>query len=364
MSTSYKYFKFPFGVDGDLIPIPDPSGGPAVNYQNGWTPFYALELGVNPSALAMPRGSMNQLFNDITSTLQQYQQRGIPFFITSVQNGGTPFPYSKNALALYDPGSGLQAYISLADTNIALPTDVTKWQPCTFTGAPIGSFLFHGGVMAPINYVPCDAAPLSRTTYAALMAAITFSQSGVLNSSTTITGLSSTATMYVGMFIEGTGIPSNTTVASIVSGTSITISNAATLSATETLTFFSWGNGNGSTTFNAPDLRHMNLIGAGGTPAAQSLFQGTVVGASGGAEVHTQDPTEIAGHAHGAGGIQVIIPIFPGGAGNNEVAQTGGGSPGIPVTLTASGSTASFGSSVPFNITQLGRVALMCIKYQ
>ena len=59
-----------------------------------------------------------------------------------------------------------------------------------------------------------------------------------LNSNKTITDVSSTEKIYVGMKVTGTGIPSNTTVTSIDSNTKITISNDATNSnANVSLTF-------------------------------------------------------------------------------------------------------------------------------
>lgn len=65
----------------------------------------------------------------------------------------------------------------------------------------------------------------------------TTSQTGTTHNTTTIDGLSSTSGLAVGQPVTGTGIPANTFIASIVNSTSITISNAATNSATETITF-------------------------------------------------------------------------------------------------------------------------------
>ncbi len=61
---------------------------------------------------------------------------------------------------------------------------------------------------------------------------------GTLNSSTTIT-MASTVGVFVGQAISGTGIPSSTTVTTVTPNTSIVISQAATISATENLTFTS-----------------------------------------------------------------------------------------------------------------------------
>lgn len=57
------------------------------------------------------------------------------------------------------------------------------------------------------------------------------------NSSTTISGISSTSSLIVGASITGAGIPDGTVVNSIDSSTQITISQAATASATASLTF-------------------------------------------------------------------------------------------------------------------------------
>jgi hypothetical protein len=58
------------------------------------------------------------------------------------------------------------------------------------------------------------------------------------NTSTTVSALSTTANMVVGMFVSGTGIPSNTTISSITNNTTIVLSQAATATNTGvTLTF-------------------------------------------------------------------------------------------------------------------------------
>ena len=57
------------------------------------------------------------------------------------------------------------------------------------------------------------------------------------NASATITELSSTNGMYIGMPVSGTGIPGGATITAILSTTSVSISAAATASAAVTLTF-------------------------------------------------------------------------------------------------------------------------------
>jgi len=65
----------------------------------------------------------------------------------------------------------------------------------------------------------------------------TYVATGTLNSTTAVTGLPSTATIIVGTAVTGPGIPASTYVTAIVSGTAVTLNNAATESKANSLTF-------------------------------------------------------------------------------------------------------------------------------
>jgi hypothetical protein len=67
--------------------------------------------------------------------------------------------------------------------------------------------------------------------------ATTTTQTGTLNSTTAVTGLTGTASLVLGMPVSGTNIPAGTTIAAITSATAITLSQAATGSGSVTLTF-------------------------------------------------------------------------------------------------------------------------------
>src|SRR5262249_36409126 len=61
---------------------------------------------------------------------------------------------------------------------------------------------------------------------------------GALTSgSATVTGLSSTSTMFVGEYVNGSGLPAGVQIASIVNGTTITLTAAATTTGNKSLTF-------------------------------------------------------------------------------------------------------------------------------
>jgi hypothetical protein len=123
-----NYFDVVFAEEGVLTPVPDAvqSSG-AISYTQGWTPPYSYaptQMGYRP----VDEGSMNQLFNDITTALQQYQQNGIPPFITSAMNNGSPFSYAQYATVLYN---GV-AYQSNVSGNTDTPPS-TKWNVITLS---------------------------------------------------------------------------------------------------------------------------------------------------------------------------------------------------------------------------------------
>lgn len=124
-----KYFINPFATAGDRTDIPDnaqPSG--SVSYADGFTSDYEL-VQTDPSSKDIPRQETNELFFDITNNIQQYQQSGIPNFITTTDNEGTPYSYSIGAKVLYDDGvNGIRAFESLINLNTALPSDTTMWR--------------------------------------------------------------------------------------------------------------------------------------------------------------------------------------------------------------------------------------------
>ena len=135
-----RYYITPFANSGDKAPVPqtDPSG--FVNYQSGFTVDYEKKPGES-GYKAIPRDESNQIYFDITESIQQYQQTGIYDFIEPIDNGGIPFPYSYNSLCRYNDGSGVKIYQSLTNNNISLPTDSAKWQkvPLFISGTAAGS---------------------------------------------------------------------------------------------------------------------------------------------------------------------------------------------------------------------------------
>ena len=120
-----RFFRFPWALTGDRSDIPEEKQADgSVSYQEGYGPSYELDPAVSPSAKNIERRIYNQLIHDITSTLSQYYQHGVPPFITSEMNGGLAFSYSRYARVVHDG----RVYESLVENNTSLPTVAGNWR--------------------------------------------------------------------------------------------------------------------------------------------------------------------------------------------------------------------------------------------
>jgi hypothetical protein len=163
MPITNKFFVYPFANVGDVATIPDtiqPSG--AVSYPQGFTVKYELDPTIDPTALEVPRLETNQVLLDATNALKQYQISGVPNFITTSDNLGSPWSYDKYAKALYDDGiNGLRPYVSLVDLNTSLPTDQTKWVVDTLNPQTLrsGEFIVYTstGIPNSLQVTPNDS---------------------------------------------------------------------------------------------------------------------------------------------------------------------------------------------------------------
>lgn len=227
--------------------------------------------------------------------------------------------------------------------------------------APVGTILPWAGFNfnVPTNWALAYGQALSRTTYAQLFAAITISTltGNCTATSVTVSGFADTSQMAVGSPIEATCLPSGDTVASIVNGTTITVAVAATATTSTTVTVFPWGNGDGVSTFNVPDLRGRVAPGAdamGGSAAGRLTSAHYGSGAStpalvGGAQSETISPTIAQANLPNVNftvsGITLSNPsLLINGAG-----ATGG-------CLLASGCTA--GAQSDFVVTNVGSTSI------
>ena len=351
MPTPLGYFLYPFAIDGDTADIPvttQPSG--VVSYQQGYGPDYERNLLTDPLAQPIGRLTMNQLFFELCTQLQQYSQFGTPQFITSLQNGGTPFPYPQYARVYYIDGL---VYENQVASNIVPPGVDASWLPISgdSTGVLPGSIIPFGGITAPSGYLPCDDSAVSRATYATLFEVLTQVQTVTTTVSSSTVTVASTNNLYVGMQLECANFPSGTIILTITPSTTITVSNTATAGGSIAMRFFQWGNGDGSTTFNTPNLPRKTLIGSGGTPyggVTAGQVNSNAIGFTGGEEAHTQTSTELASHSH-------VIDYF-------SAQSSGAGSPWVTVGTGSTFNTRTAGSSTPFNVMQPSAIVNYIIK--
>lgn len=120
--VAVRFFDIPFAIDGDLTAVPDgvQSNG-SVSYTQGYGINYSTP--VAGGGLNFPRTQHNQLLNDITTALQQYQMNGVPLFYAGMSVA--PFTgYPKYARVLQSDGN---VYISLIADNTDVPPS-SNWQ--------------------------------------------------------------------------------------------------------------------------------------------------------------------------------------------------------------------------------------------
>ena len=164
---------------------------------------------------------------------------------------------------------------------------------------PIGTIIDYAGFSAPSHYLLCDGTAKSRVTYNQLYNALTLVQSITQITSTTFT-VTSAAQLGLNMPLEGTGIPFGTYI-TIISGTTITVNQATTVPALATIsaTFYAFGQGDGSTTFDVPNLTGKVSAGTGGNLVAISPLV-DAVGQNAGAGNVVLNANQIAPHTHAA----------------------------------------------------------------
>lgn len=236
-------------------------------------------------------------------------------------------------------------------------------------GNAVGTVLPWSGLIAPSQYVFTYGQELVRTDYPEFFTAITLQTNVICTSSSNIlTGISDTSQIPIGASVElALCVPPGSTVVSKTSGT-VTLNNSANISLNTTARFFPYGNGNGSTTFNVPDLRDMTLVGR---PNMGGIDRGLItsqyfgvnpagLGAAGGSQNHTQTISEMAmhthdniltdpGHTHGVPGYSDETSnefIAAGGISQVVIAQTMSAATGISLH------NVSAGASDPFTIIQ------------
>jgi len=218
---------------------------------------------------------------------------------------------------------------------------------------PVGTVIVRAGFATPAHFLLCNGQAVSRQTYNQLFLAMTKVDVATWTGTTTFT-VPSVADYWIGMAVEGDSIPAGTTVSNIV-GTTITISQNRT-GTLPAVRFFSDPAGNGTTTFNVPDLRDYVIAMSGGTlfgatnngPGKFGGSQGSTISAS----------TNMPAHNH------------PGSSGTYFTGTGGGGTLPTPanavnsVTNPVTVTVASQGGATALPIVQQTQLYKMFIRYE
>jgi len=207
---------------------------------------------------------------------------------------------------IYKTGANFAAKASLFSglADVAANADAAAvFSSClTNMGAvPRGTILFAGNTTFTWNTTPA----LPRTYSGP------FTRSGTLtNTSTDVTGLSTTSDLRPGMSVSGTGIPANTLIEYVLSSTSIRLTLAATTNGAQTLSFY-----------NGPDDEKWLIVRGGGATvlqlgsASQFFTFNRVADYDGFCGYAFQDLELDCNNVAGTGGNHVFFGTLTGGSG-------------------------------------------------
>ena len=218
---------------------------------------------------------------------------------------------------------GLYWYRSLTDGNIgnAPPAGASdaNWVWENQKSALPGDIIEWSGLDVRPGCLWADGAAVARATYPELFTALNKTTNGTLTSgSPIITAIGSTARLGVGMYVEGTDIPSGSKILTVDGLNQITLDHSATASITTALIISPFGLGNGTTTFNVPDKRGRVSIGLdnlGGNSANRVTdVKADILGGTGGVEAVTLSAAQsgVPAHTHPSSGATTGL-----NAGNN-----------------------------------------------
>lgn len=214
--------------------------------------------------------------------------------------------YLKKASAVIDNLTKWDSNGAVADSGISV-----------YNLIPPGGIIAYMARTAPTGFLLCDGTAVSRTTYSTLLSliaptvgtfTITIAAPGVgtltahgLNTGDPVyltttgalpTGLSINTIYYV-IRVDANTFRLATTFANANAGTAITTSGSQ--SGTHTLNFCPYGLGDGTTTFNTPNLKGKVIVGL---DTSVSYFDTLGTASGTGATTHTLTTAEMPAHTH------------------------------------------------------------------
>lgn len=188
---------------------------------------------------------------------------------------------------IFGYGAGVAATVTAGSAGEIVTDGAGNWWLTTIISSDdnVGNVHAYAGFSVPsAKYGFCDGVSYLRADFTALFAVISMALTVTkTNGSPVIGGFTSaqTAKLAAGMLLEGTGIPSGTTILTTPGSgdTSVTMSANATNSTSQTCTIIPFGAAD-TTHFNVPDLRGRVPAGAELATNAASRLTTTYFGAS------------------------------------------------------------------------------------
>ena len=162
-----KFFRVPFASSGDKTVVADaPDSTGNVNFQEGYNSYYQL-ASTEGNYHPIERDYFNYLMYSITKALNSFQTYpGAYPFIDATTNNGSPYPYAKGPVVVYNDAR----YISLIDDNTDQdPSTSANWLLLTESYVPTAGGTMTGPLILSAN----ATAALQAVTYQQLTAAIT-----------------------------------------------------------------------------------------------------------------------------------------------------------------------------------------------
>ena len=298
------------------------------------------------AAETLTASDLNAEFDNILNNLDPDSVEDASADATAMQATADPYPGAAESLA-----TDLRGEFQRLRYLIKQITGETNWyvDPDSTIAAlhgstnPVGVIQLNAAASVPTGWLLCDGTAVSRTTYASLFTAlnnslgtftITIAAPGVVT--LTAHGLATGDSLY--LTTTGalpTGLTANTrywvvkvdadtfslatTLANALAGTKITTSGSQ--SGVHTAVQNSYGVGDGSTTFNLPNLKGVVPVGKN-----QSDTEFAGLGQTGGAKTHTLITAEMPAHVHTS--VASVTNVAATGTGVNPVSSGDTGSTG------------------------------------
>lgn len=201
--------------------------------------------------------------------------------------------------------------VALTNTNVAVFAYTrADGSAIVNPSVPMGTTIYGDFGTIPPKTVYGQGQALSRASYPGYLAAVTRAQTGTLTAgNNTITSVGNTRGLGSGMPLEGTGIPSGATIASVTSST-IVMSTTATANGAQIVTAFipGYGAGGDSTTVGVKNC--VGRMMAGIDPSSTVLSAATAINSPQGSQSQTLTLAQLPTGITSANASQAITENF------------------------------------------------------